>query len=579
MTSFKALLGVLFSLLVTAIAVLGILLYKNNQHAINTSQEVQVAQDMLQLADEISSLSNDMQLESNAYLISKGAGSSVPYEFSRGALSEKLAQFRSLAGVHESSADSLDLLLNNLTAFTDEAFATATGEEYSEKKLLERVENNKLHRDRIRSLIQRFKDEEKKLLSARESAHRKSVEAFNSTFFSLLAGVFVLLITTFLIVRHSFNKRISAEENLRKANELFVKLFYESPIGIAITKAEDGTCIDCNGAYAELVNYDRDDIIGKTAVELQILQNEEERDEIVRKVKLHGVARDVETLLKPRNKKPIWASISIQALQVQGIPCFLCAILDMTNHKEAEEKIKKALAVEVELSKMKSDFVSMASHEFRTPLTSILSSSFLIDNYSVGENREKVLKHLGRINSSVKILTSILDEFLSLTKIEEGKVQPRPEMVELEKFMGNLCGNLKTFAKPGQRIKYTHNGDVSVLTDPVLLGSITNNLVSNAIKYSPANSDILISTTANGHLQLAVKDSGIGIPAEDQAHLFERFYRASNAGNVQGTGLGLHILKRYVDMLRGSIEVKSEQGRGSEFKITFDKIEPEDAKA
>ena len=576
MTSFKAVLGVLFGLIIMAIAVLGVVLYQNNQHAVDTSREVGLAQDVLQLADEITSLSNDMQLESNAYLISKGTGSSGPYDFSRRLLSEKLAEFRLLTRGNESYTDSLEVLLAHLALYTDAAFISASTDTDNEKKFLARVQTNKDYRDKIRVLIHRFKNEKKKLLLARENAYRESIKAFNVTFYSLLSGVFALVVTTFLTIRHSFNKRLKAEDELKKANELFIKLFYESPIGIAITEAGSGVCIDCNRAYAELVNYDREELIGKSAVQLQILPDDARRHEIVNEAGMHGVARDVEARLKPKDKEPIWASISIQALQIQDKPCFLCAILDMTNHKEAEEKIKKALAVEVELGKMKSDFVSMASHEFRTPLTSILSSSFLIDNYSLGENRNKIQKHLARINSSVNILTSILDEFLSLTKIEEGKVQPRPEPVDMKEFMNNLCLNLKALAKPGQHINYTHEGDDEFYTDPVLLGSITNNLVSNAIKYSSANSNISVSTIVNGHLQLTVKDAGIGIPAQDQAHLFERFYRASNAGNVQGTGLGLHILRRYVDMLGGSIELKSEQGKGSAFKITFVELEPED---
>src|SRR5690606_4094611 len=124
--------------------------------------------------------------------------------------------------------------------------------------------------------------------------------------------------------------------------------------------------------------------------------------------------------------------------------------------------------------------------------------------------------------------------------------------------------------KPGQKIIYDHSGDFYFNADPVLLGNIVNNLVSNAIKYSPENSKIYVRSDINDQFCLAVKDSGIGIPLEDQKHLYSRFYRASNAGTIQGTGLGLHIMKYYIDMLKGTILVNSSINMGTEFIISME---------
>lgn len=235
----------------------------------------------------------------------------------------------------------------------------------------------------------------------------------------------------------------------------------------------------------------------------------------------------------------------------------------------AQEKTERALAAEVELNKLKSNFVALASHEFRTPLTTVLSSAALLENYSFGDNQAKIGKHIARIRSSVNSLTSILDEFLSLSKIEEGRLVPNFERLNIEQYLQQCVSNLQSFTKPGQAIHYAHSGSVEVEMDPVFIANIVNNLVTNSIKYSPENSPIYVTSYVGDVIQLSVEDKGIGIPADDQKHLFERFYRASNAGTVHGTGLGLHIMKQYVEMLNGTIEVESEVGRGTRVTITL----------
>jgi PAS domain S-box-containing protein len=390
-------------------------------------------------------------------------------------------------------------------------------------------------------------------------------------------GIGVLLATTFFLIRYHFNHRIKAEENQRKATELFTKLFYDSPIGIVISKLETGEIIDCNHAYTEIMGFTKPELLGKTSLQLGIINTTGERNDIVKMARTRGFSRDVDVQLNRKDGTPIWVSISMQSIVIDDENCLLSAIMDMTAHKEAEQKIQYALATEIALNKLKSNFVTLASHEFRTPLTAILSSAALMENYAVGENKSKVSKHVGRIKASVNLLTSILDEFLSLTKIEEGKVEPKTERLNLKETLESLCNNLKTFARPGQTIIYRHSGEEEIYSDPVLLGNIVNNLVSNAIKYSHENGQILVSSEVNANVHLSVKDDGIGISKEDQLHLFERFFRASNAGDIQGTGLGLHIMKHYVDKLKGSIEVQSEPGKGSEFKVIFEQPNPGEA--
>jgi signal transduction histidine kinase len=169
----------------------------------------------------------------------------------------------------------------------------------------------------------------------------------------------------------------------------------------------------------------------------------------------------------------------------------------------------------------------------------------------------------------------MLDDFLSVTKIEERTIKAKIEKINLRETIEGQCASLKMFTKPGQEIIFTHTGEEQIYSDPVLLKSIVNNLVSNAIKYSGDNDKILVASSVNSKVQLSVTDFGIGMSPEDQSHLFERFFRAGSTGAIQGTGLGLHIMKNYVDILHGSIKVKSELGKGSQFEVTFQRLDPD----
>jgi len=576
MISFKAILGTLFALLVASIVGWGIVSFRNNKISIETADRVRRSHEMIELTNEISSLYKDIQLESNAFFISGDSSLLQPYLNSKQQLIPCVERLRKITHDNinqQARIDSLLVCAKLLITFTDGGLLK-NETDYSSDILSERVKVGGLHRQNIRKIIQHIKDDEQTALIKAEQAFERSIAAFNKTFILLITGIGALLATTFFSIRYNFNKRIKAQEEQKQATELFTKLFYESPIGIVISQTDTGEIIDCNNAYTELIRYSKSELIGKTAVQLGILDTTT-RSEILAAAINTGTGKDIEVHLKPKNGDPVSVSISMQSIQVGNKNCLLSAVLDMTTHKEAEEKVRQALVSEIELNKLKSNFITLASHEFRTPLTTILSSAFLLDNYAFGEHREKVSKHVARIKGSVNLLISILDEFLSLTKIEEGKVAPKKEWIDLKETLEALCGNFRMAAKPGQKIIYHHYGEQQVYSDPVLLGNIVNNLVSNAIKYSNENEEIVISSAVNAKIHLSVKDAGIGISQSDQAHLFERFFRASNAGNIQGTGLGLHIMKHYIDMLHGSIEVQSEPGKGSEFKVTFDLSPPE----
>jgi signal transduction histidine kinase len=453
-TSFKVVLGFLFILLISAIVFLGVLSYSYYQVFVSTADLVYHTYSVIGKTEKISSSYKDLQLESNALLVSGDSSFAETYRIARRRVAFQLDELKSFTADNQSQQDRVDSLtkmIKRLISFTDTVLIMRFNKSAAVAELPRRLIANAILRAQTGQIITDIIGREFELLALRQRSCNEINVAFRNRFMQLIGGILILLGTTFISIRYNFNERIKAENAL----------------------------------------------------------------------------------------------------------------------KNAENELKLALSSEIELNKMKSNFVTLASHEFRTPLTTILSSTFLLEKYATGGDKVKIDKHLARIRSSIASITSILDDFLSINKIEEQKVVPHIDRVNLKERLERTCQDLRALVKPGQSIVYTHTGEDFVETDPVLLGNIVTNLISNAIKYSPENSPIIVKSSVDGRLHLLVKDNGMGIPIEDQKHLFKRFYRASNAGAIQGTGLGLNIMKHYVDMLHGEIKLQSEQGSGTEVEITF----------
>lgn len=241
--------------------------------------------------------------------------------------------------------------------------------------------------------------------------------------------------------------------------------------------------------------------------------------------------------------------------------------------RDNEQQLRNAYEKERELNELKSRFVSMASHEFRTPLSTILSSADLIEAYIKESEQEKRTKHTHRIKSSVSNLTGILNDFLSISKLEEGKTFIQPREVDLNELIEEIYEEVQGLLKTDQKIIIEKKISRNFITDRTIVKNILLNLISNAIKYSPHSSEIYFNANLeNQKVYLTIKDQGIGIPEEEQEHLFTRFFRAYNAENIQGTGLGLNIVKRYLDLLNGSINFKSKINMGTEFNLVIPEI-------
>jgi len=241
--------------------------------------------------------------------------------------------------------------------------------------------------------------------------------------------------------------------------------------------------------------------------------------------------------------------------------------------KEAKEEVSLSLVKEKELNQMKSRFVSMASHEFRTPLSSVQLSASLIEKYAQPFQNPNITKHVGKIKNAVGNLTTILNDFLSLERLEAGHVEPTFSSFDVVKFSEEVTEEMQMIAKQDQNIIYQHTGLQSVVElDQNLLRNCMINLISNAIKYSGENTFIEFNTEiTDSQYLITVKDNGIGIPESEQVHLFEPFFRANNTGNIPGTGLGLNIVLRYATLMRGNVHFESTINKGTTFILSFQK--------
>jgi len=336
-----------------------------------------------------------------------------------------------------------------------------------------------------------------------------------------------------------------------------------------ITIDDKGIIESVNPSAMRMFGYEREELIGQN---IKILMPEPDRgnhDKYIGnyhatgKGKIIGKGREVVGKRKNGTMFPFLLSISEVILENKKI--FTGVIHDISELRE----VKDALAKERDLSELKSRFVTMASHEFRTPLSTILSSVSLISRYNDPKDEEKRIKHVNRIKSSVNNLTSILNDFLSLSRLEEGHVLNDPIEFSINELSEEVIDEMNSILKEGQEIKIARSEEMQkVFLDKNLVRNIMINLISNAIKYSNEGQSIVVHIEVRDNvLTIEIKDEGIGIPEEDQSYLFSRFFRAHNAANIPGTGLGLNIVKKYLDLLRGRIEFKSKQSEGTTFVV------------
>jgi PAS domain S-box-containing protein len=381
----------------------------------------------------------------------------------------------------------------------------------------------------------------------------------------------------------------------------------ENAIDGIITIDEFGIIEHINPSALALFGYDREEITGKNVSMLMPQPDKAKHDQYIANYRssghahIIGIGREVQGQRKDGSVFPFRLGVSEVKFSDRRI--FTGFIHDLSRQKEDELKIKSyteeleskikertqdliksineletakehvsaLFEKEKELNQLKTRFVSMASHEFRTPLSSIQLSASLIDKYTSKNDAANVEKHTMKIKNAINNLTTILNDFLSLEKLEAGKVEPTANWFNVIAFAEEIVEEMQLISKQNQLIVYEHTGtSAQVFLDHNLLKNCIINLISNAIKYSGEDTMIQFNTILKqNELIVEVKDNGIGIPEADKVNLFEPFFRAHNTGDIPGTGLGLNIVKRYVGLMNGTVSCQTEQNKGTTFTLHF----------
>jgi len=361
----------------------------------------------------------------------------------------------------------------------------------------------------------------------------------------------------------------ASQEALRASQQRFRSAFASSPALMTLARLNDGVLFEVNEAFLSTLGLSREDVLGRSSTELGLWGSEQDRMELVRELREHGSVRGREVPIRLRDGRERVMLLSAELVEIDGEPSILVAGQDVTERKAAEEQLRRALVRERELGELKSNFVSLVSHEFRTPLEVILSSAEILERYHQRLAPAQRTKQLRSIRDAVRRMAEMMNEVLLLGRFEAGRVEFHPAGLNLPSFQRRMREEIVAAAGPGAVIELRAGPDLEgALADEGLLGHIFTNLLSNAVKYSPPGVPVEFVIEREGSdAVFTVTDRGCGIPAADQRRLFQSFHRGSNVGQRSGTGLGLVIVKRCVERHGGTISFVSREGEGSTFTV------------
>jgi len=374
-------------------------------------------------------------------------------------------------------------------------------------------------------------------------------------------------------LQEEVTQRQRTEVALRQAENKYRDIFENAVEGISQT-TPDGRFLSANPALAKIYGYASPEelLTNLTDIGRQLYVDPNRRTEFIHLMQQHKLVSEFESQVYRQDGRMIWISENARAVyDTNDILLYYEGFIeDITERKQAEAEIRNALEKEKELSELKSRFVTTTSHEFRTPLATILSSTELLRKYSHKLREEQKVTQLQHIQTTINHMTQLLNDVLIVGTVEAGKLECNPAPLDLVSFCRNLVEEMQLITD-SHAIAFVNQGQCTdACMDERLLRHILSNLLSNAIKYSPQAGTVRFDLICQqGEAIFHIQDEGIGIPESDQAQLFDSFYRASNVGTISGTGLGLAIVKKSVDLHGGKIAVQSEVGVGTTTLVTL----------
>ena len=466
---------------------------------------------------------------------------------------------------------------DNPVIYFNTAFQKLTG--YSSKEILNHncrfLQGKDTNQESFKTLREAIKNGESCQVTVRN--YKKDGSLFWNDLYIMPIINFKGVVTNFIGIQNdvTLRKRAESERNHLAA------IFHESLNEIYVFDAKTLKFVNVNYGAQKNIGYTLEEL--KTMTPIDIKPNYDDNTfrnsvDILLKKSVEKLEFETVHLRKDGTTYPVEVHLQLSSLGDKDV--FIAIILDITERKNYTERLEKkveerteqlnvALSKEKELNELKTKFLSLVSHEFKTPLSGILTSSVLLSKYELTQEQEKRNKHIKTISDKVHYLNNILNDFLSLEKLEKGKLTYKFNHFKLSKIIDEIVYNANMLLKEGQYINYPDDiDDLSLYQDEKILELILTNLVNNAIKYSPKQSVIAITIKQNKETtKIQVKDNGIGIPIKDQKSIFERYFRAENVINTEGTGIGLNIAKNHLENLGGTICFQSEEHKETTFTI------------
>jgi PAS domain S-box len=363
----------------------------------------------------------------------------------------------------------------------------------------------------------------------------------------------------------------ASEARLRESETRFSVAFQASPVFISIFRMSNEKYVLANDALLNWLGCSREEVLGRTTGELGMWENPAERVAVWRDLRVVGSIRQRECRWRNRCGEPATVLVSAETITLDNEPHVLSLVLDISQRKNAELEMLKALTREKELSELKSNFVSMVSHEFRTPLGIIQSSAELLRDFQQEMPPGERVDQLTSIARNTRRMADMMEEVLVLSRLDAGKLEFNPTSLDLRAFCRRVVDEVLSATNRRCHIElFFEDVPSEAKADEQLLGHIFTNLLSNAVKYSEAGATVRFTVKRNGRYAVCIVcDRGIGILDEDQAQLFKAFHRGSNVGTRRGTGLGLLLVKRCADLHGGKVQVVSKTGEGTTVTINL----------